>query len=431
MTKRPHRRRVLEMGAGVAALPLAGCVGSGARENDAETEDRSASLDELFADLTDQRDRHEPITDEERAERRKRLATLLSEAGVDALAMEAGATMSYLADVSWGHSERYFGLVVLADGSHFWVSPAFEEERARRRIGAAGGDVVTWHEHEYAWEPLAAALRERNVERVAFDPRTRLFIAEGLAGALGAERVVSGKAVVKALRGRKDAHELALMRAANELTQRAIIAVAERIEPGMTDRDIGRWMRHAQGRLGLTGTWVLPLLNEDAALPHGSAGDRVLADGDVILVDTGGGLHGYQSDNTRTWVQGGKPPGEVEKVWNVVRDAQKRAFEELRPGPTCASIDRAARAVVAAAGYGEGYATFTHRLGHGIGMEGHEEPYLDGGNQLALAPGMTFSDEPGIYLSGRFGVRIEDIVVVTEDGADHFGHWQRSPSFPT
>jgi Xaa-Pro dipeptidase len=198
----------------------------------------------------------------------------------------------------------------------------------------------------------------------------------------------------------------------------------------MSDSDVGRAMCHAQERLGLTDTWVLPLLNADAALPHGSATERHLARGDVVLVDTGGALHGYQSDNTRTWVFDGTPSAEVERVFQAVRGAQARAFEALRPGEPAAGADRAARAAIEAAGFGSGYSTFTHRLGHGIGLEGHEEPYLDGGNETPLAPGNTFSDEPGIYLPGRFGLRLEDIVVITAEGADHFGAWQRSPRSP-
>ncbi|MCZ6596052.1 MAG: Xaa-Pro peptidase family protein [Planctomycetota bacterium] len=429
MFERPSRRRFLELGAGVAALgPLTACA-STAREE--ETDEETVEQDELFGDLTDETDRYEPISDEERAARRARLGRILGAAGMDALVMEAGATMSYLADVSWGHSERFFGLVVLADGSHFWICPYFEAPRAQLRIeNEPGGEIVPWHEHEYAWAPLAAALSARGVERVAVEPRTRLFIQEGLADAYDAARVHSGRGIVRELRGQKDEHELALLRAANELTQQAIGAVAEHLEPGLTDRRLGAWIRRAQQRLGLSGVWVLPLVGADAAYPHGSPSGRVMNAGDVILVDTGGALHGYQSDITRTWVLGGKPSGEVAKVWNVVRDAQKRAYEALRPGPPCSSIDRAAREVIAAAGYGAGYETFAHRLGHGIGLEGHEEPYLDGGNQLPLAPGMTFSDEPGIYIPGRLGVRLEDIVVVTDDGADHFGDWQASPASP-
>ena len=439
----PDRRRFLGLGAGAAAGSLAACTGvpvSGDEPDDEAAEGRDR-LDELFADLRDRSGEHAPISPAERAARRARLAGLLDDAGVDALICEAGATMTYLAGVTWGRSERMFGLVCLADGSHFWICPAFEASRARGRITAAfsaPGDeeaaepaLVPWDEHEYAFAPLAAELARRGVDRVAFDPRARLFLAEGTAEAHGARRVVSGRAIVERLRGVKDDHELALLRAANELTQEAITAVAERLEPGITDRELGTRMRRAQERLGLTGTWVLPLLNEDAALPHGSAGDAVLARGDLVLVDTGGSLHGYASDNTRTWIFDGSPSAEVERAWHTVRDAQRRAFEAIRPGRRCREIDAVARAAIAEAGYGAGYAALTHRLGHGIGLEGHEAPYLDGGSDVVLVPGMTFSDEPGIYVPGRHGIRIEDIVAVTDAGADHFGSWQPGPRFPS
>jgi Xaa-Pro dipeptidase len=423
------RRGLLTVGA--AGLSAACAAGAPARPL-APASPRD-ELDELFADLVDRSGEWQPITVAEKAPRLARLGALLAAAGIDALVIEAGATLSYLCDVRWGRSERLFALVVLADGSCFWISPAFEAPRARRRIEEAGGPqgpVVTWDEHEYAWHPLAAALRERGVERVAVEPEARAFVPERLAEAFGRERVVSGIGVVRALRGRKEPRELELLRGATELTQAAIRAVAERLRPGLTDREIGRWIGRAQERLGLRGTWVLPLLGETAAYPHGEPEGRRLERGAGVLVDTGGSLHGYQSDTTRTWVFDGPAQGEFARAWNTVREAQRRAFDALGPGRPAAGVDRAARAVIEGAGYGSGYTAFSHRLGHGIGLQGHEEPYLDGGNELLLEPGMTFSDEPGIYLAGRFGVRLEDIVVVTADGADHFGTWQEAPETP-
>src|SRR5262245_14278554 len=215
---RTDRRAFLGLGAGA----LAGCVAGGPQAGEAagagaRDEDERVALDELFADLTDQSGLHAPIEDGERAARRARLASLLGGAGVDALIVEPGATLAYLAGVEWGLSERLFALAVLADGTCFWISPAFEEERARQRTGAVPGDVVTWNEHEYAFRPLAAALAARGCERVAVEPRARLFVAEGLAEALGPERLASARALVRELRGAKDAHELALLRAVNEL----------------------------------------------------------------------------------------------------------------------------------------------------------------------------------------------------------------------
>ncbi|HEX6883503.1 MAG TPA: Xaa-Pro peptidase family protein [Planctomycetota bacterium] len=423
---RPDRRRLL-VTAAAGPLLAAGCAAP--RASRAERDE----LERLFSDLGDQSGRWKPISAAEKRPRLARLAELLGEQQIDALLIEPGATLQYLCDVSWGRSERLFALVVLADGSVFWVVPAFEAPRAERRIGAAeapAGALVAWDEHEYAFAPLAAALRARGVERLAIEPEARAFVAEGAAAAFGRERVVAGLPLVRALRGRKDARELELLRAASELTQRAIRAVAERLRPGLDDHALGRWIVHAQQALGLRGTWVLPLIGPSAAYPHGEAEGRVLEPGAGILVDTGGSLHGYQSDTTRSWSFGPPRDAEFERAWHAVREAQRAAFARMAPGVPCREVDRAARAAIEAAGYPGGYTVFGHRLGHGIGLQGHEEPYFDGGNELALAPGMTFSNEPGIYLAGRLGVRLEDIVAITATGADHFGSWQESPARP-
>ena len=248
--------------------------------------------------------------------------------------------------------------------------------------------------------------------------------------ALGAENVDLGAGILVELRGRKDAHELALLRRANELTQQAIHAAAERLQPGLSEREIGARITRAQERLGLSGVWNLSLIGPSAAYPHGDGRGTQLSRGDLILVDTGGSFHGYASDNTRTWIFDGQPSERISLAWHAVRDAQRAAFDAIRPGRACHEIDRTARALIDARGFGPGYRTFTHRLGHGIGMEGHEDPYFDGGSQVLLAEGMTLSNEPGIYLYGEFGVRLEDIVVVTDSGADHFGSWQVSPLSP-
>ncbi|MAB81598.1 MAG: hypothetical protein CMJ89_19835 [Planctomycetes bacterium] len=429
----PTRRALLGWSAGVGTLSTWGCstLSTPADTMGAETK---SELDEILSDLTDQSGRFQPISTEEKKARQQRCAEVLQKNHVDALLMEAGSTMDYLCDVSWGKSERLFALILLADGNAFWISPAFEAPRAQEYIEKGNGPVgelITWDEHQYAWSPLAEELRRRDVARIAIEPRARAFAAQMLAEEFGPERVVSGQGVVRDLRGKKDEHELALLRAVNELTQEAILKVSERLRPGMTDYDLGRWVRRAQERLGLRGVWVLPLLGETAAYPHGRPEGRSLTSGDLILVDTGGSLHGYQSDNTRTWIFDGQPTSEIERGWNAVRDAQRTAFDVMKPGLPCRAIDSAARNVLARAGYGRGYENFAHRLGHGIGMDGHEEPYLDGGNELLLEPGMTFSDEPGIYLPGKYGIRLEDIVVVTEDGADHFGEWQANPTSPS
>lgn len=424
---RSDRRVFLASTAGLAGA----CAAPRTREAQRVARD-DAAVAEMFSDLGDQSARWQRITPAEKRPRLARLGQLLQAEGLDALLIEPGATLEYLCDVSWGRSERLFALVVLADGSCFWIVPAFEAPRAERRIRAARGpegELVTWDEHEYAWAPLASALRARAVECIAIEPAARAFVAQRLAQAFGAERVLPALTLVRTLRAQKDAREIELLRGASELTQRAIRAVAERLEPGLEDRELGRWIRVAQQRLGLQNVWVLPLIGPGAAFPHGEPEGHRLAPGTGILVDTGGSLHGYQSDVTRSWSFGAPEP-EFERAWRAVRSAQRAAFEAMRPGVPCAAVDRAARAAIEAARYPGGYTVFGHRLGHGIGLEGHEEPYFDGGNELPLAPGMTFSDEPGIYLAGRLGVRLEDIVVVTATGADHFGDWQESPERP-
>jgi Xaa-Pro dipeptidase len=405
-----------------------------------EARERAA---ERFADLSDATRGAEPITEADRAARRARLGRLLAERGLDALICEGGATMSYLTGVGWGRSERLFALVVDANGRHFWLCPAFEESKARLATDGAGrpcGDYVTWQEDEYAFRPLCAELRARGVKKLAIEPAFRHGFVDRIAAAARADGsfaelaaqgvLVSGAELVVALRGCKDAKELALLRRANELTKQALVRVAEELRPGMDGAAVGSLVNAAHRKLGMTGPWNLSLVGPAAALPHGDASRQPLAEGDVLLIDCGAGFLGYQSDITRTWVPFGKAPAEVERAWNDVRDAQRAAFDALRPGRRCREIDAAARAAIEARGWPGGFGVFTHRLGHGIGMEGHEDPYFDGGSEVVLAEGMTLSNEPGIYLPGRFGVRIEDIVHVTRDGAGVFGDWQRGVGSP-
>jgi len=198
----------------------------------------------------------------------------------------------------------------------------------------------------------------------------------------------------------------------------------------LTGDDVAARMAAAHGRLGMRAPWALCLVGPAAALPHGDDQDLALAADSCLLVDTGASLHGYQSDTSRTWSCFGPPSAAVEKAWNAVRDAQQRAYELIAPGVLARDVDARAREVHVTHGFSGGYRSLKDRLGHGIGMEGHEDPYFDGGSDVVLASGMTLSDEPGIYVVGEYGVRLEDIVTVTESGRDHFGAWQTSPRSP-
>lgn len=376
-----------------------------------------------------------PLSVADRAAFRQRLTGLLAEEGVDALLIEPGGTLEYLTGVSFHGSERLMAAAALADGSFVWISPAFEASRVEALCTAASGsnelaaNVIPWSEHENAAEIFAAALRERGLSKVAADPDVRSRFLLPIGDALGAP-VSSGAALARKLRGVKTDREMEILRSAQERTQAAIRAVYEVTEPGMRSSEVGRLAHHAQHVLGLNGTWDLSLAGPSGAYPHGDSVDRELETGSVMLLDTGGRLHGYCSDTTRTWVVGAAPNDEVQKVWDAVRAAQLAGYAAMKPGARTGDADTAARKALADAGFDGGYGHLSHRLGHGIGAEIHEPPYLDGGSDVLMEPGMCFTNEPGIYQPGRFGLRIEDICYITEDGADHFGQWQEGPAAP-
>ncbi|MEM9799957.1 MAG: Xaa-Pro peptidase family protein [Planctomycetota bacterium] len=376
-----------------------------------------------------------PIDAAERAAFRERLAAILQRAGVDAMLVEPGGTLEYLTGVVLGRSERLLAAAVLADGSFVWVSPAFEASRVATLCERASGgpdlgrDVLPWDEHQDAAAVLADALRSRGASRVAADPDVRGRFMLPLGAALG-RAIEDGAPIARELRGPKTAREIEILRSAQERTQAAIRAVFEVTEPGMQSSEVGGLARFAQAELGLTDLWDLSLAGPSGAFPHGDEVDRTLETGSVMLLDTGGRLHGYCSDTTRTWTVDAAPSDEVQRVWDAVRAAQVAGFEAMRPGARTGDSDAAARVALKAAGFDDGYEHLSHRLGHGIGVEIHEPPYLDGGSDVEMEPGMCFTNEPGIYQPGRFGLRIEDICFVTESGADHFGRWQEGPAAP-
>jgi Xaa-Pro dipeptidase len=362
-----------------------------------------------------------PIGAGEREQRQERARRLLRDGGFAALIVEAGPTLRYFAGDPWQRSERPLLMGLPVSGAPFFVGPAFEEGTLRERLGG-DPDLRLWHEHEDPYRLAVAALKERGARtgRVAVEPTTRMFVTTGLAGAGGALSFENGAAVVDTCRMRKSAAELALLRRANQATKATLRAAAERVAPGMTEDDLRALVRGAQEAAGLTDIWALVLFGPNAAFPHGTRNRRTLAEGDLILVDTGGDLHGYQSDISRTWAFGAVDEPR-RRAFETVRLAQEAAMALIRPGARCTDVEAAARKVVTNRGFGSGYERFTHRLGHGIGLEVHEHPYLVRDNQLRLEPGMTMSNEPGIYVPGQFGVRIEDIVAVTDGEAEVFG----------
>jgi Xaa-Pro dipeptidase len=374
-----------------------------------------------------------PISVEERMQRIGRLQRAMADQGVGALIMESGSSLDYFTGVQWHRSERTTAAVIPARGGIVIVTPAFEEPSVRETL-AVGGEVRPWDEHESPFARIVGALRDRGVASgpIAFESTTRLFIVDGVreAGA-GAYRVVSGDALVKAVRLIKSPAELALMQVANDVTLAALRHVHANARLGMSPGEIGEMMNSATVALGGAPEFALVLLNEASAYPHGSHQAQSLREGSVILMDVGCTAHGYQSDISRTWVMG-EPTARQRKVWDTVKRGQEIALAAARPGAPVGGIDDAVRAYYEQQGWGPGYRLpgLSHRTGHGIGLDGHEPPYLVHGDATPLSPGMCFSDEPGIYIPGEFGVRLEDCWHMTEAGPKLFTPFARSLEDP-
>ncbi len=365
----------------------------------------------------------QPITTEERAERIERARELMRQNSMGAIMLAGGTSLQYFTNVRWGNSERMFAMVLPVDGRAFIVCPAFEEGRAREQLERgplADTDVLTWHEHESPYGLVAGELRSRGMAsgRLGVEETVKFAFSDGVAISAPALQLTSATPVTAGCRVIKDEHELALMRHASAVTLKAYEAAFNSLEDGMTQDDFGGLVSRAHSRLGYSG-YASVQVGEFSALPHGSITPQVVREGSIILIDGGCGVEGYRSDLSRTFVLG-KATDKMKAVFDIERQAQDAALAAARPGVPCEAVDAAARKVIVDAGYGPDYKFFTHRVGHGLGMDGHEWPYLVRGNKLPLAPGMTFSDEPGIYLPGEFGVRLEDDMVITEDGAELF-----------
>lgn len=340
---------------------------------------------------------------------------LLGQNKMDGLMIAGGTALSYFGGVSWGLSERLFAMVIPQKGNPEFVCPAFEEARAREQVDPSY-NVRTWHEHESPFEKVKGIFTDKNLSaaKVGIEERVRFFESNGLAKAAPHFELVSGDTVTIGCRAVKSDKELEIMRRANRLTVKVYERVYRRFKEGMKEDETSRIAREEFGKAGVNGG-AFVLHGENSAYPHGTKNRQPLREGMIVLMDGGFRLNGYASDITRTMVLG-EPTQKQLHVWNTVKAAQIRALETARAELPCGEVDTAARKVITDAGYGPDYKYFTHRLGHGIGMDGHEWPYLVRGNSLKLRPGMTFSNEPGIYIYGEFGVRIEDIMYIDKDG---------------
>ena len=362
-----------------------------------------------------------PITDDERRARIAKAQRLMTEQGIGAIVLEGGASMSYFVNVRWGLSERPFLLVIPAKGEVAYISPAFEEQRAREVIRFSK-DVRVWQEDEDALALVAGVLKDRGVStsKIGVEERVRFFVADALAKASPAATVVLATPVTAGCRMIKSAAEIANMQYAMDITLAAFKAGLATLHEGMTQQELGGNITAAYRQMGAGGA-IAVSFGEYTAFPHGSIEPQRLKDGDVVQIDDGVSWNGYQSDITRTTVFG-KPTARQIDVWNLEKKAQAAAFAAAQVGATCESVDAAARKVITDAGFGPGYKVpgLPHRTGHGIGMEGHEWTNFVKGNKTKLAPGMCFSDEPMIAIYGEFGIRLEDCLYITPDGPKWF-----------
>jgi len=349
---------------------------------------------------------------------------LMADNRLGALFLTGGTSLEYFTGIRWGLSERLFAVIIPATGAAFAVSPAFEVDRAREQLdrGPLGkeAEVLIWQEHEDPCARVAQGLRDRGVAsgRIGVEETVRFVFSDGVAHAAPALEVVSGTPVTAGCRMVKDAHEQALMRHASAVTLRAYKAAYEALAEGMTQDDFARLVSAAHDRLGWAGGASVQV-GEYSALPHGSVTPQVVREGTILLIDGGCRVEGYTSDLSRTFVLG-TPTDEMKRVFDIEFQAQSAALAAARPGVPCEAVDAAARKVIEDAGFTPSLEYFTHRVGHGMGMDGHEWPYLVKGNTLPMQPGMVFSDEPGIYQRGKFGVRLEDDMLITADGAELF-----------
>ncbi|MEM9057470.1 MAG: Xaa-Pro peptidase family protein [Pseudomonadota bacterium] len=399
-----------------AGFTLAGAAALGATRGAA---DSKAPPKVPLASLVDDA---QPISVKEHKARVRRAQALMKRHDIAAIVLEPGSAMRYFSAIRWWRSERLTAVVIPREGEIAVVTPYFEEPSVRESL-LFGDDVRTWHEHENPFERVAGILKDRGLRSgvIGLEETVRFFVVEGLRRAAPEFSIEAATPVTLGCRLYKSAAEIALMQAASTVTWHAYEYVYHQLERGMTHADVKVLMSRAQTELGGAGAWALALFDPASAYPHGTGVNREIEEGSVVLMDCGCSVHGYQSDISRTFVFG-EPTRRQREVWNTVRRGQQVAFETATLGTEAGKVDDAVRALYEKLGYGPGYQTpgLSHRTGHGIGMDGHEHVNFVHGEKTRLAPGMCFSDEPGIYIKGEFGVRLEDCLYMTDDGPRWF-----------
>lgn len=411
------RRRLLQTGAALTATTLAG-------SSIAAAASKADSLPPSIRKLKSMKDQAQPITKDERMQRQQRARELMAANQLDAILLMEGTSLTYFTGMRWWGGERLFAMVLPAKGKSFYVCPAFEEGRAREQIAKSPDsndpDVRIWQEDESPYRLVAAGLSDRGVAtgQLGMEETVRFVFSDGIGRVASQAKLVSATPVTAGCRMAKSDHEVALMRLAAKVTLEAYEAAYAALHEGMTQNDFEKLVEMAHTQLGFKGGADVQV-GEHSAFPHGSVIPQVIREGTIVMMDGGCEVDGYVSDITRTFVLG-KATDKMKSVFDIVYQAQTTAWKTARPGLQCQAVDAAARKVITDAGYGPDYKFFAHRLGHGMGMDGHEWPYLVRGNTLPLKANMTFSDEPGIYIRGEFGIRLEDDMHITENGAELF-----------
>jgi Xaa-Pro dipeptidase len=410
-TRRGIDRRRLITAAGMAA-GAASLVGPG----------RLLAATPAASDLKPMTGTVVPIGREERRARLARARALMVEHDIDAILIEPGSSLDYFTGVQWWRSERLTAALIPAEGTPVIVTPFFERPSVAESLEIEA-EILVWQEDESPIALIARRMRDWNREKasIGIEETVRFFAADGLAAALPDARLVSADPVVRGCRMRNTAAEIALMQTASDVTMAAYAWTVPQIRSGMTNLEISALMSAATSALGGKPEFSMVLIDEAAAYPHGTGNPQVVRDGSTVLFDCGCTVAGYQSDISRT-VFHGNPDPEALATWHLVREGQDTAFAAARPGLPAGAVDDAVRALYEARGLGPGYRLpgLSHRTGHGIGMDGHEPVNLVHGEATLLAPGMCFSNEPGIYKPGRFGVRQEDCFYMTGAGPQWF-----------
>ena len=413
------RRDFLRLSAGMAGVALLGNSLAHAHES---TEPQQGSQPEAIRRLRRMTDNVVPITLEERKGRIEKAQRLMREQHVDAIYIEPGSSMFYYTGMRWGTSERMLAMVLPARGEIGWVCPKFEEERARELITIGTGDIRTWEEDESPYKRVAEILKDRGVRTgtVGIEERVRFFLYDGIRQVAPAIKYVSATPITAGCRMYKSPAELSLMQLANDITIVAYKATRDSMTEGMTQGEFAGNCAAAFRALGTSGG-IFVSFGKYTAFPHGSSTPQRLQQGDVVLMDGGCGIEGYQSDITRTFVFG-KPTDRQRQIWDLEKKAQDAAFAAAKVGAPCETVDAAARKVITDAGFGPDYKVpgLPHRTGHGIGLDGHEWTNFVRGNKTPIQPGMCFSDEPTIVIYGEFGIRLEDCLYITPDGPKFF-----------